>query len=57
MVDDTLSSQSMPLNCFCGYKTIKGNRIDLQIGGAANFGMENSNMAFIIKIDAFLISY
>ena len=55
LVDDT--RQSMPLNWFCGYKTIKRNRIDLQIGGAANFGAGNSNMAFVIEIDAFLIIY
>ena len=47
----------MPLNCFCGYKMMKRNRIDLQIGEVANFGVGNSNMAFVIEIDAILINY
>ena len=47
----------MLLNCFCGYKMMKRNRTNLQIGEAANFGAGNSNMAFVIEIDAFLIKY
>ena len=48
--------QSMPLNCFCGYKMMKRNRIYLQIGEVANFGVGKSNVASIIEFDAFLIN-
>ena len=45
--------ESMPLDCFCGYKMI--NRKSDGLCGAANFGVGNSNMAFVIEIDTFLL--
>ena len=36
---------------------IKRNGVYLQIGEAANVGVGNSNMAFVIEIDAFIINY
>ena len=49
--------QSMPLNCFCGYKMTKKESVDFQIWGAANLELGYSNMLFVIEIDAFLINY
>ena len=36
---------------------IRPSQKNIKICGMANFGVENSNMAFVIEIDAILINY